>query len=368
MKDSQKQLTKELAAPLIEAKHIENLNDEQLIQLFHQEEGLHLNSPEPRGQTDPRSGGLVLFNPARAARPNTYQQEKSLKACPICEGSTTGIIDFTELSEGFTFINKNLFPAVYPRKISTEKTHVSQTAGKGFPIWGLHLLQWTSSLHDQDWHNMAINDLKIVMSRLGTVERHLLTILSDDNKKSGHVSIIKNGGVGSGGSLAHGHQQIIYSNALPQRIAANLQFKRKEGAVFSQFLLEENPTTLTIKDFGEAVLIVPYFMRRPYNMILVNRDTSKQYIHHLSNSELTAAAKGWKAGIKSMSRILSGLGIPISYNVITHNGPGAGLYFEFLPRSQTEGGFEMLGASVCQSSPEIAADQIRNVLESNLED
>ena len=32
----------------------------------------------------------------------------------VCQGETTGIIDVAELSEGVTFINKNLYPALYP--------------------------------------------------------------------------------------------------------------------------------------------------------------------------------------------------------------------------------------------------------------
>jgi hypothetical protein len=53
----------------------------------------------------------------------------------------------------------------------------------------------------------------------------------------------------------------------------------------------------------------------------------------------------------------------IEYNVITHNGPDAGLYFEFLPYSQEEGGFEKLGLSVCQSNPDAAAEILRERLD-----
>ena len=98
-----------------------------------------------------------------------------------------------------------------------------------------------------------------------------------------------------------GHQQIIFSNVLPRRIIENKQFEEEHGEVFSRFLLEENPASLVIKDFGEAVLLVPYFMRRPYNMLLVLKDTAKKYVHQLTQAEREAVSKGWKAAIQSHS-------------------------------------------------------------------
>ncbi|MEJ2487320.1 MAG: hypothetical protein P8Y72_15300 [Anaerolineales bacterium] len=368
MPKKQQQLTKAMATKLIQSYNMDALSGEQLLQLFREEKDLHQYIPENYGEIDPRSNERVLFNPARATRPNADSHTKKTSTCPICAGKTTQIIDYSELSSGFTFTNKNLFPAIFPHPEVKTNTQSSNN----FPAWGMHLLQWTSSFHDRDWHNMEIEDLVIVMDRLAAIERHLLTEFSGISKhtgwqtdsQAGHVSMIKNGGLGSGGSLEHGHQQIVFSNILPRRIIENNKFEQAHGQVFSKFMLEQNPVTLVIQDFGEAVLLVPYFMRRPYNMLLIVKDTSKKYIHHLSNGERVAVCKGWKTAISAIHRIMEQNGLLISYNVITHNGPGAGLYFEFLPRSQTEGGFELIGLSVCQSSPEIAAEQIRETLNS----
>ena len=57
-----------------------------------------------------------------------------------------------------------------------------------------------------------------------------------------------------------------------------------------------------------------------------------------------------------------------SYNLITHNGPGAGLYFEILANTQTIGGFEKMGMSVCQESPKQAAAKLRSELRLYRED
>ena len=56
------------------------------------------------------------------------------------------------------------------------------------------------------------------------------------------------------------------------------------------------------------------------------------------------------------------IGRELAYNVITHNGPGAGIYFEFLPYTQETGGFEHLGLYVCQQNPKTAAARLRQLL------
>ena len=49
----------------------------------------------------------------------------------------------------------------------------------------------------------------------------------------------------------------------------------------------------------------------------------------------------------------------VAYNVVTNNGPGAGLCFEFLPYTQEMGGLEHLGLYICQESPATVAAELR---------
>jgi galactose-1-phosphate uridylyltransferase len=356
MSEPKQQFTKTLASQLIQSYSIENLSSNQLLELFQAENELRQFIPEKVGQIDPRTDERVMFNLSRATRPNADSQSEMVSSCPICAGRTTQILDYVELSSGFTFVNKNLYPAIFPHA----KRDNYRPGSTSFPAWGMHFLQWTSSFHDRDWHNMEIVDLSIVMSRLGAMEQHLLETFSHLSDQCS-VSIIKNGGLGSGGSLRHGHQQIIFSTVLPRRIVENKKFEQNNGEPFSKFILDENPSTLVIQDFGEAILLVPYFMRRPYNMLLIVKDTSKKNIYQLSFSELSAVSQGWKTAISAIHQIMTLPNKTISYNVLVHN--GSGLYFEFLPRTQTEGGFELIGLSVCQSEPYTAADQIREVIQ-----
>jgi galactose-1-phosphate uridylyltransferase len=210
------------------------------------------------------------------------------------------------------------------------------------------------------------------MNRLAALERKLVEGGIDSapageappghSDRPGSVLITKNYGHLVGGSLSHGHQQIAFSNVMPRRFRDNQRFEDERGEVFSAYLQRENPSELTVKDYGSVRLLVPYFMRRPYDMILALRDTTKQYLHQLSEAEMAAVAEGWHDATRAIHASMPRMGRETAYLVAAHNGPGAGLYFEFLPYTQEIGGFEHLGLIVCQADPGQAAAQLREVI------
>jgi galactose-1-phosphate uridylyltransferase len=373
------QIDRETLDQILQAKDVTALSFADLVKLFQDEQSRAGHLPDGFCQTDPRNGDRVLFNSSRARRPHDNRPRpagvtQSTQACAVCQGRTTGVVDVAALSEGLTFINKNLYPSLAPVLAHrSDLAEMKQVPGSGHIPYGLHFLQWTSSLHKTDWHNMPLADRVIVMQRLAALEHKLAT---DGEvhlppaqptkmrcQARGYVLIIKNHGHLVGGSLAHGHQQIALSNIIPRRMQDNYQFEQKHGETFSAFLLRENPAKLFIRDYGPAVLLVPYFMRRPYDMMLLVKDARKQYLYQLTEGELGAVAEGWCDAIRLMRAIMADLGKETAYNVITHNGPGAGLYFEFLPYTQESGGFEQLGLLVCQGYPESAAAAIRQYLD-----
>ena len=200
------------------------------------------------------------------------------------------------------------------KKTNINTQPVSQME-KGIPTRGYHFLQWTSSYHEKDWHNMPLDDRVIVMQRLAALEKKMLAA------PDVYVSIIKNYGQLVGGSLAHGHQQITVSNIMPNRIYQNKKFQEEQAETFSTYMLRENPHSLVIKDYGPAILVTPYFMRRPYDMCLFLKDTSKPYLHSLNNYEVAAVADGWRDAIRIILEVMPRIGKEAAYNVITHNGP-----------------------------------------------
>jgi galactose-1-phosphate uridylyltransferase len=172
--------------------------------------------------------------------------------------------------------------------------------------------------------------------------------------------VLKNYGHLVGGSLAHGHQQIILSNVAPRRLLDDWRFARERGESFAAYLLRENPAELLVRDYGPAALLVPYFMRRPYDAFLVLKRTEVAYLHHMTREELEAVAQGWHDALRAIRAIMPRIGREVAYNVVAHNGPGAGLYFEFLPYTQETGGAEHLGLFICQGDPRPAAQVLRD--------
>jgi galactose-1-phosphate uridylyltransferase len=357
-------------AEILQAENVADLSFEDLAHLFRTEPGVAPYRPTGSHTTDPRNGERVLFHPARARRPHDNRPvppSSPEQICLVCQGKTTGVVDVADLSEGFTFINKNLYPIVFPLNSRREEAEPDEAPGSA--ARGLHFLQWTSSHHERDWHNLPRADRLVALNRLAALEGALLGHAPALSARSGargpsqgFVSIIKNCGRLVGGSLTHGHQQIALTNLAPRRVEENRRFEVEQGEPFIAHLMRENPKALLVRDYGPAVLMVPYFMRRPYDMILAVRETDRRYLHELTPKEREAVAEGWGDALQAIHTLMPALGRELAYNVLTHNGSGAGLYFEFLPFTQENGGFERLGLSVCQASPAEAAGQIRSLL------
>ncbi len=378
-------MSREALEALLQSEDLADLAVPEICQLVRAEKDLAGKKPDALCQIDPRDGALIVYNSSRAKRPHEtaipLPAEPDTKPCPICEGRTTGVIDVAELTKGFTFINKNMFPILYPAEEADphylQRSLYEDPLHKGRVSYGMHLLQWTSSFHDLDWHNLPKIDCTQVMKRLAALEKKLLCgsegimprSLSWETEKEtlGFVAIIKNYGALVGGSLPHGHQQISYSNIMPRRFYNNWNFFKRHGEIFSNYMLRENPPDLLVREYETASLIVPYFMRRPYDMLLIMKDTDKQYLHELNEQEIADVASGWHDAILSMLTIMPLIGRTPAYNVTVSNGPGAGLYFDFLPYTQEKGGFEHLGLWVCQDNPANVAERLRHLMQEHEE-
>lgn len=368
-------LDRETLATILDAECIEDLSVSKLESLIRAEAEMQDFLPDGICQTDPRDGAVIVFHAQRARRPHDNAEPptepaEDAAADPICRGETTRVVDVAPLSEGFTFINKNLFPVVYPFENGAAQQR-AETDGAA-PIRGMHFLQWTSSYFDRDWYNMPQSDRLVAVQRLAALEKTLLLDDSTDYPHSGetgdgrstygYVLMMKNCGRLVGGSLAHGHQQIVYSSQQPRHLGLNERFQKEHGKTFAEYMLRKNPDELLVQDYGAAVLLVPYFMRRPYNCMLVLKDHTKRHLFECDDDELDALAHGWGDVTSAIMAFMPAMNKQTAYNVTVNNGSGAGLYCEFLPYTQETGGLEHLGLWVCQENPTSAADRLRQQL------
>lgn len=361
------------------ADDISKVSMQQLFESVRSNSTMSQYRPDPTCQLDPRSGEMVLFNSTRAKRPaepDTREEtaHPGTEDCQICAGNTTPILDVKEHSQGFSFVNFNLFPIVYPATTlppsGLERPLYPDPEHLGRYSQGLHLLQWTNSVHDLDWHNMPLEDLEISMQQLADLERKLLRESDGwmppaeaDSGAFGYCSIIKNFGKSAGASQTHGHMQIGFTNIMPQSFYNNWCFQQRHRKTFTQYMFEENSASLTLWETDTVKLLVPYFMRRPYATILALKNTSKQYLHELSEDELHDLTSGMSLAIKALHKLMTGIGMEASFQLTVQNGPGAGLYVEFFPQTQLCGGFEQLGLWICQASTTQCAKDYREVID-----
>ncbi len=365
---------------------------EQLAGSITGDPGIPSFQPEGICQIDPRNHERVLFSPARARRPSDNEPEdqpsapldpeeqvaRDLARCPVCTGKTTSILDITELPSGrHTFINKNLYPVVYPGDGFAEagdapEIGIDGPSAMGQEARGVHLLQWFSNDHYDDIDTQDPADLKVVFGRLLMLEAKLLhgkgskmpkTTATQGPPHNGYVGIIKNYGRLVGGSLAHGHMQIVHTNVLPRRIEDDARFHERYDVPFARHMLENNPESLTVKDFGGKIrMLIPYFMRRPLDAFFIPLGTAETHLHHLETAHIEALAEALQFATATAKAAMPQIGREPAYNIIFHTGPVGLLYVELLPYTQETGGYENMGLYMCQGSSSGTATIYRDAL------
>ncbi|TAA43592.1 hypothetical protein [Corallincola spongiicola] len=333
------------------------------------------NLPESHYQIDPRDGEITIFSASRANRPHSTADKPTEVTtgdnCPICAGNLTSVCHVQPLSDGASFITENLYPVVHAHGLmKVEPDEVgSHAIVRGGNAFGGHFLQWTSTEHDKDWHNMPLEDLVLTMEQLAIMERKLLTeavampkSAGSNGETRGYLSIFKNFGVKAGASLTHGHQQILFANVMCRSSFNDWRFYARHFENFSDYMLRENAEDLMVKDYGDVVLMVPYFMPRPYTMLAVVKQSDHSHLYHLPEKTLADLTEAMRDAILAMRAELVKDGKPEAFNYLVHTGPGCGLYVEFMPRADAHGGLEMQGTWVCQALPTVCAERLRQNL------
>ncbi|MHC4473518.1 MAG: hypothetical protein ACYS99_21455 [Planctomycetota bacterium] len=302
--------------------------------------------PEDRAAVDPRTGVRTVYSPARARRPHDHPlpPPPEPEECIVCAGRATAVIDVAQLSRGRTFINKNLFPVVYPQD-GRAWPEVSGDVREG-PASGLHFLQWVSTEHDVDLHNAPVEDVAVVVERLAVLEDRLYRSEASGMPETGegrygHVGVIKNVGRMVGGSLVHGHQQILHTNVRPLGLDLDARFLERMGEPYASMILRENPVELTVRDYGHWFrTLVPWFMQRPLDMQIVCTRPGVRDLRDLDPDGVTALAGALRDAASAVTALMPGMGREVAWNLTVHTGIAGGLYVEGLPYTQEGGGYE----------------------------
>jgi len=323
--------------------------------------------PNPEAAQDPRTGMWISFSEARLKRPlppadagtgaPAGEDDRPHTDCIVCTSRLTPAVDVAALCHGQTFITPNLYPMVYPFP-------AARAAGGR----GLHLLQWCSTAHEADIHNMCSHDMQTVMRRLAVLERFLLhgNAAGFPDTGGGHrgfAAVMKNRGFKVGGSVEHGHQQIAHLSVMPRIIALERDYLRHEGASYASSLRKAASPGLVVAEFqGGVTALVSPFMRRPLEAVIVPPEGAGEFLHDLDENSLNGMAEALRALTGALSLLMELRAMSFDYNLAFHTGPIGLCYIEILPWTQPLGGFEHLGHYLCQEEPGSTAKAYRDVL------
>jgi len=214
---------------------------------------------------------------------------------------------------------------------------------------------------------MPVEDIAIVVARLAALERTLYGggdgMPEVRDGQHGHVGIVKNVGRLVGGSVAHGHQQIAHTNVRPQALALDAVFERRTGEPFAGMMLRQNPESLSIREYdGRFRLLVPWFMQRPLEMMIVGEWPGVRDLCDLDDGGRVALARALRDAAEAVTTLMPAMGREVAWNLTVHNGIAGGLYVEILPYTQERGGYEALGISLCAGTPGSSAERVRGYL------
>jgi len=174
-----------------------------------------------------------------------------------------------------------------------------------------------------------------------------------------YISISKNHGPNSGGTLMHPHSQILASKIMPTSILKELSsIEQEEECVFEKILQFERKSLRFILENEYSIAIAPFASVTPYEVWVFPKqhvnNITKLDDNQLENIALTT---------RDITRAITQNWSKPSYNLIfnqTIKQEKYHMYIRILPRFYFETGFEIsYNLPVNEVPPEEAAQEIR---------
>jgi UDPglucose--hexose-1-phosphate uridylyltransferase len=331
-------------------------------------------SDQPHRRYNPLTDRWVLVSPQRTQRPWDGQTETTATAephylpdCYLCPGNVrAGGAKNPAYEDVYVFDND--FPALLDGKLP-------QGGDGGDPLLRREAVRGRcrvicySPRHDL---TMASMDAAALRRVIDTWSREIET-LSEHYR---WVQVFENRGAAMGCSNMHPHGQIWSLDVLPSEVAVE---DRQQAAhlarsgqpllcVFAARELELDERVVVANEHWVA--LVPWWATWPFELLLLPRRHVAQ-MPDLDDAQRDALAAILGRSLRSYDRLFA---TPFPYSMGWHGAPAGGeahwqLHAHFYPpllRSATVRkhmvGFEMLGESQRDLTPELAAQRLRDVL------
>ncbi len=316
----------------------------------------------------------VLIATIRSSRPRGVPEELAEKPgfeCPFCPGKEKNLAAakvvylrdesgkiFTKVEEEdsrescwLVKVLDNKFPVFEP----VESTQPVEEKDLSYTIpFGVHELVVDSPRHDNYFHIMKSDEVQLLFQ----VYRDRFNELARDERIQ-FISISKNHGPKSGGTLLHPHSHVISSSFIPNRVVKELNaLEAAENCLMESVIARERNSPRFILEQQYTIVISPYAAVFPYEVWIIPKSHASN-ITKLNEDEFGELALVLRDACRALDNLLD----KPSYNFIinqTVRNEKYHMYIRLFPRFYFETGFEIsLGLPVNEVAPEKAAEELR---------
>jgi UDPglucose--hexose-1-phosphate uridylyltransferase len=328
---------------------------------------------------DPVTGAWRLVAENRTQRPNDYAPKTASPApspsCPFCEGhesstppEVAAIRAAGGVANGPGWTIRSV-PNLYPTVTTTATHRPSETPGpfQRRPGSGIHEVIVFTPRHAPGLAHLPPTDARAAFrffrERVRALESAPAIVAS---------ILFENRGPESGGTLPHPHAQLIATELVPPRIAAETRTPRPpprgtSPACFLESIVhaEGEARERIVAEDGIFSTFCPFASEHPYEVWFVPRRHASSFAE-ATDEEVDALAERLPAVLRALESARPSL----SYNWFVHGLPAASdeetsvhWHIELIPRLLRPDGFEMGGGiPVNPVSPEAAAAVLRTAL------
>lgn len=332
---------------------------------------------DPHRRLNPLTNEWVLVSPHRAARPwqgevaklpNTTEPDYDPE-CYLCPGNARAGGVRNPAYSG-TFVFDNDFAALKPNitrgrlDVGTKGVMVSESEA------GNCRVMCFSPRHNLTLSTMGVKEIKVVVRTWSDQFRELGA--RDDMN---HVQIFENRGAMMGASNPHPHCQIWATSSIPEapakELACQQSYWRSRGSCLlcDYLALESREKVRLICQNAGFVAVVPFWAVWPFEVLVCSRRHLGSMLEFTAN-EVAALSELLKQVTSTYDKVFD---VPFPYSMGFHQSPTDAaahpewhFHAHFYPpllRSATIRkymvGFEMLGTSQRDITPEIAAERLQ---------
>jgi UDPglucose--hexose-1-phosphate uridylyltransferase len=316
----------------------------------------------------------VIIAKIRSERPKSdliKTEDEDITKCPFCKETDTkltpaklvyykdenGDLSKTQETEENYIENwiikaiPNLYPAFDVEDIPPKFNDIYIKSEKAY---GIHEVVLDTPEHNNYFH---LKNSEMIINLFNFYKDRFIELSKEEGVE--YISISKNHGSKSGGTILHPHSQIIASQFIPNSILEELSKLESEDTCLYESIIESEKKSLRyVCENNDAIAICPFASTVPYEVWVFPKKHVNS-IGQLECAELECIGLTVRDVVRAISQIFEN----VSYNIVfnqTIKQEKYHMYVKILPRFYYQTGFELnYQMPINEIPPEEAAQEMR---------